>query len=54
MWIEYSGSTIDDENLKAIVSDQKKLLVLDPNSAENISICGHLLKHRSEFQNDLE
>jgi len=36
------------------VSDQKKLLVLDPNSAENISICGHLLKHRSEFQNDLE
>lgn len=35
-------------------SDQKKELKLDPNSDEKFSIRGHLLKHRSEFQNDTD
>jgi hypothetical protein len=36
------------------VSDQKKEIKLDPNSDEKFTIKGHLLKHRSEFQNDAD
>jgi predicted RNase H-related nuclease YkuK (DUF458 family) len=32
MWTEYTGSTIDEENLKTIVSDRKKLLFVGTDS----------------------